>query len=682
MIDPSSISEPQAKREPTHHTIHGIERIDEYRWLQDKSSPEVIAHLEAENAYAHALLAHTEALQQTLYQEMLGRINQTDLSVPYRRDGYYYYARTVEGLQYPIHCRRRGTLDADEEVILDVNALAEGHGYTAVGAFEVSDDGRYLAFTLDTVGFREYTLFVKDLRDGALLADRVEHVAAVAWPADSSQLFYVTEDDTKRSSRLWRHRLGESDDRTVWYEPDERFSLQIQRTNSRRFLILTAASHTTSEEWLIEANDPDGDPVLIEPRRQDVRYSADHHGEHLYIVANDTGRNGRLVRTRIDTPGAANWEELIAHRDDVMIEGLDPFAGHYVVVWRRDGLTGMTVRYFDDRDDQQIEFPEEVYEAFPGTNAEWETEVYRYRYSSPVTPSSVYDYDVPTRERTLMKQLEVLGGYDQTQYVAERLYATADDGTRIPISVVRRRDVAVDATAPLLLRGYGAYGYPHSVGFSTPLISLFDRGVVYAVAHVRGGGELGKTWHDAGRMFNKMNSFTDFNRCAEYLVERRYAGKDRVVSDGGSAGGLLVCAAANIRPDLYRAVLAIVPFVDVINTMLDPTLPLTVGEFEEWGNPEDPEAYRYISGYCPYTNIGEHYYPTMLVRTSLNDSQVMYWEPAKFVARLRERKSGTNPVMLMTNMGAGHGGSSGRYDFLRETALDYAFILDSVGISE
>lgn len=677
---PARLDPPVAPRRPTTVRLHGEERRDDYAWLRDRSDDDVRRYLEAENAYAERILAPTMPFQERLYQEMLGRIKQTDLSVPYREGRFLYYTRTEEGRQYPIYCRKLDSLEAPEEVTLDLNALAEGREFLGLGVYAVSDDGHLLAYSTDPTGFRDYTLWIKDLRRGTLLPERLEKVGTVAWAADNETLFYVTEDAAKRPYRVYRHRLGAATHDLIHEEEDEAFRVFLGRSRSRMYVFLYAGSHTTDEMRFLRADHPTDPWRMVAPRRQDREYEIAHHGDHLYVLVNDTGRNFRLAVAPVSDPAVENWVEVVPHREHVMLEGMDVFANHYVLYEREDGVPHLRITDLRTAATHRVAFPEPVYEVFPSTNREWDTATIRYVYESPVTPRSVYDYDMDGRTATLRKQIEVLGGYDPAQYVAVRRHATAPDGTRVPISLVRRRDVAVDGRAPLLLHGYGAYGHPYPVTFSSNRLSLLDRGVMVAIAHVRGGGELGKRWHDQGRMMEKQNTFSDFVAAAEFLVREGYAAPDRVVIEGGSAGGLLVGAVLNMRPERFRAAVMQVPFVDVINTMLDATLPLTVGEYEEWGNPAEPEAYRYIRRYSPYDNLARLPYPAMLVRTSFNDSQVMYWEPAKYVARLRELTAGARHVLLLTNMGAGHGGASGRYDRLREVALDYAFILAQLGI--
>jgi oligopeptidase B len=672
---------PRATPEPVEAIVHGTRLVDEYRWLRDKDSARVRSHLETENAHTRAVMAFTEPSQETLYREMLARIQETDMDVPYRYGAFEYYGRTEQGKDYPILCRR-ALDDPAEQVTLDMNTMAEGHEFFALGAYDVSPDARLLAFSTDVTGFREYTLQVKDLSTGGILPLRVEKARSVAWANDSATLFYVVEDDAKRAYRLYRHRLGSAAHDLLYEETDERFSIGVDETRSSAFVILTSHSATTSEVRFVPADRPDEPLTLAVPRRQEHEYYVDHRGERFYILTNDRGRNFRLVTAPVNAPSEANWSELIAHREDVMLEGIDLFSGHYVLHERRGGFPRLRVVPFATGEAHDIELPEAVCTVHGGANLEFDTTVYRFVYESPVTPDSVFDYDMDMRSRTLLKQRPVLGGYDPARYASELVYATAADGTRIPVSMVYRRDLRRGGPQPTLLTGYGAYGFPHDVHFSSARLSLLDRGVVVAIAHVRGGGEMGKRWHDEGRMLSKRNTFTDFIAAAEHLVALRVTQPSQLAIEGGSAGGLLMAAVANLRPDLFKAVVADVPFVDVINTMLDASLPLTTGEYEEWGNPQEPEYFRYMLSYSPYDNIEAKAYPAMLVQTSLNDSQVMYWEPAKYVARLRAMKTDSNPLLLKTNMEAGHGGASGRYDFLREIAFTYAFVLWQLGLVE
>jgi oligopeptidase B len=682
---------PTAQREPVEHVIHGDRRVDHYAWLRKKDDPRVREYLQEENDYAEAYMKATGAFQEELYQEMLGRILQTDLSVPYLLRGYSYFSRTEEGKQYSIYCRRREDPDAREEVLLDLNVLAEGHSYLGLGMFQVSDDNQLLAYATDTTGFRQYTLEVKDLRTRELLPFRMERVTSVAWSADHKTLFYVVEDEvTKRSHQLWRHVLGtEGADALLYEEKDERFRIDIERTRSGAYLLLVSNSHTTSEIRYLRADQPFAEFQLIAEREDDHEYYVDHHpgsakdpaGGIFFIRTNSDGRTYRLVTAPTSNPARDNWVEVIGNRPGIMLAGMESFRSHLVLLEREDGLPYLRIIDLTRaatsalEGSYRIEFAEPAYNATLGANPEFDTGQVRFHYESFITPRSVYDYDLRTGDRILRKQQPVLGGYDPTEYGSERLHAIAADGTSVPLSVVYRHDTPRDGSAPLLLYGYGSYGLSMPVAFSSNRLSLLNRDVIFVIAHVRGGGELGKPWHDAGRMHRKMNTFTDFIASAEYLIERNYTSKERLVIEGGSAGGLLMGAVTNLRPDLFRVVVSHVPFVDVLNTMLDASLPLTVGEYEEWGNPQVEDDYFYMKKYCPYTNLERKSYPTMLLKTGLNDSQVMYWEPAKYVAKLRTLKTADNPLLLKTNMGAGHGGASGRYDYLREIAFDYAFLL-------
>jgi oligopeptidase B len=674
---------PIAKRVPKVDEVHGERREDDYFWLRDKSNPDVRAYLEAENAYTAAVMAFTEPLQKRLYDEMLARIQETDMGVPWRKGGYLYYSRTEQGKQYPIYCRKAGSLEAPEQVVLDMNALAAGQPFLAIGAFAVSDDATLLAYTTDVTGFRQYTLFVKDLRRGMLSPLAVERVTSVAWAKDNATLFYAIEHEgTKRPYRLYRHRLGTDAHELVFEETDEAFNLGVGRTRSGEFLVLGIGSHTTSEYRVLPAGDPPGAWRMVAPRIPEQEYDLDHRGDLFWIRTNDTGRNFRIVTAPIADPRRENWTELVAHRADVMVEGIDLFKDHAVVFEREGGLSQLRIMDLRTSQSHRIAFPEPAYSASPGQNEEWEQTVYRYVYESFITPRSVFDYDMDSRAATLLKEQPVLGGYDRTRYVVERVHAVAADGVKVPISLVYRKDLLRDGRAPIYLSGYGAYGIPNWVGFTSNRFSLVDRGVVVAIAHVRGGGEMGKPWHDDGRMLNKRNTFTDFIAAAEHLLAEEYGSKDRLVIQGGSAGGLLMGAVTEMRPDLFRAVVSKVPFVDVVNSMLDESLPLTVGEFDEWGNPKKRAEYDVIRSYCPYSNLRRKAYPAILITTSFNDSQVMYWEPAKYVAKLRTLKTDASPLLLKTNLAAGHGGASGRYDYLREVAFDYAFVLWQMGIDE
>jgi oligopeptidase B len=660
-ISANAISKPPiARREPVEHLLHGDRRVDHYDWLRHKESPEVIAYLEAENAYTDALMKPTDGFQEKLYQEMLGRILQTDLSVPYQLRGYLYFTRTEEGKQYALHCRRRDVEGSAEELLLDLNQLAEGHSYLGLDSFEVSGDNQFLAYSIDTTGFRQYTLQVKDVRTGETLEEHIESVTSVAWAADNRTLFYTVEDEiTKRSHRLYRHVLGSAGaDHLLFEEGDERFRLEVERTRSGDYLLLTSASHTASEVRFLRSDDPSGEFRIIAAREENHEYYADHYPGPLaakhpgplaveypgpggdassgmfYIRTNSGGRTFRLVTAPAADPRREFWREIIPNRPDTMLAAGYAFKTHLLLLEREGGLPHLRIVDLTSGApgaldaSHRIEFAEPAYNASVGENPEFNASHVRFQFESFITPRSIYDYDVRTHARILRKQQPVLGGYDSSQYASERLHAIASDGTRVPISIVYRRDTPRNGSAPLLLYGYGSYGISVSVNFSSNRLSLLDRGVIYAIAHVRGGGELGKPWHDAGRLKKKRNTFTDFIASAEHLVAQRFTTPEKLVIEGGSAGGLLLGAVTNMRPELFRMVISHVPFVDVLNTMLDASLPLTVGEYEEWGNPQIAEDYFLMKSYCPYTNLERKAYPAMLVKTGLNDSQVMYWEPA------------------------------------------------------
>jgi oligopeptidase B len=661
---------------------------DDYAWLRDKQNPEVTAYLEAENAHAEAWMAPLAALREDLYKEMLSHIKQTDVSVPFRDGDWWYYTRTEEGQQYTIICRKAATEDAREQVILDGNQLAQDHAFFAIGDTDITDDGRWLAYTTDTTGFRQYTLHIKDLETNETLPGEVERAGSVVWAADNGTLFYTVEDEEqKRQYQLWRHKRGtpHSEDVLVYQDDDERFNLGAGRTRDGQFIVLESASHITSESQVLPAADPEAAFTLIAPRQDDHEYSIDHRNGLWFIRTNDRGRNFRLVTAPVSNPSRENWTELIPHRDAVMLEDVDLFANFFVACEREDGLPRLRIHRFSGVGPEatpagEISFPEPAYSAHPHINRIFDTPTFRYAYQSLVTPASVYEYEVATGASALLKQLEIPGGLDRTLYASERIHATAPDGVQVPISLVYRKDKREPGSNPLYVYGYGSYGYSLPLSFSSNRLSLLDRGIVMAYAHIRGGGDLGEPWHDAGKMLLKRNTFIDFITAVEQLTASGYGDPTRVAIEGGSAGGLLMGAVTNTRPDLFRAVVSHVPFVDVMNTMLDATLPLTVPEYEEWGNPNEETYFRTMLSYSPYDNLKTASYPAMLVKTSLNDSQVMYWEPAKYVAKLRTLKTDTNPLLLLTNMQAGHGGASGRYDYLKEIAFDYAFLLRILGV--
>jgi oligopeptidase B len=677
---------PIAKKVPKTTQIHGSTVADDYAWLVDKSkkNPDVLSYLQAETDYADAMMKSTVGFQEALYNEMLARIKETDENVPYKNGNYFYYSRTEKGKQYPIFCRKKSSLEAPEEITIDLNKMAEGHKFFSIGAYNVSDDGNLLAFSTDTSGFRQFALYMKDLRTGTISEKIADRVTSVSWANDNKTLFYTQEDETtKRSHKFFRHTLGSGKHELLYEEKDELYRIFNGKTRSKGYIVLVSASSTTSEVRYLPAGKPGDELKLFLPRKENHEYYLDHLGDLFYVRTNDQGKNFRLVTVPVSNPAKENWKEVIPHRKGVMLEDIDCFADHYIAVERENGVPKMNIVDLKSAGSHYIEFPEPVYVAHPTQNAEFKTTKFRFSYESFITPNSVFDYDVKTRKRDLLKQQPVLGGYDQKLYQSERIYATAADGTKIPISLVYKKELKRDGSRPMLLEGYGSYGISNDVDFLSQRLSLLDRGVIYCTAHIRGGGELGKEWHDQGKMMVKKNTFTDFIASAEHLIKEKYTSKDRLIITGGSAGGLLMGAVTNMRPDLFKAVVTYVPFVDVMNTMLDASLPLTVGEYLEWGNPNEKPAYDYMRSYSPYENIEKKAYPTMLVRTSLNDSQVMYWEPAKYVARLRALKTDNNLLLFKIKLEpGGHGGASGRYDRLRDMAFDFAFILNQFGVTK
>ena len=683
---------PVARKEPKDVTVHGDKRIDDYFWLRNKGTPEVERYLRAETAFADATTAPEQSLRETLYGEMLSRIQETDQQVPFRRDGFFYYSRTEKGKQYPIICRRTGSApvaaegrvqDAPEQVILDVNELAAGKKFLGLGGWVPSDDGSMLAYSTDETGFRQYHLHVKDLKTGQTGPERIPRVDRFVWGRDGKSIFYVTEDaQTKRSNQLWRHRLGAANDEVLFEEKDEMFGLSVDRSRSKDYIFVTSGSHTATEVRFFKAGEPQASLVLVQPREKDHEYYLDHRGGLFYIRTNSGGRNFRVVTAPVAAPRKENWTELVPHREDVFVDDLDLFENFLVLQERQGGLPQISIRNFASGETRRVQFPEADYQVSPEHNEEFGQTAYRINYQSFVTPPSVYDVEMATHAQKLLKQQPV-PNYQAGKYQVERLWATAKDGVQVPIALVHKKGLVKDGKSPLYLYGYGSYGANIPDSFSSDRFSLVDRGVTYAVAHIRGGGELGKKWHDAGRMMNKRNTFTDFVSCAEHLIQQGYTSPARLAIAGGSAGGLLMGAVLNLRPDLFHLAMVYVPFVDVVNTMLDESLPLTVGEFEEWGNPKKPDEYSYIRSYSPYENVAARAYPAIFVRSSYNDSQVMYWEPAKWVAKLRAVKTDPSLLLFKVNMDpAGHGGASGRYDRLRDVAYDYAFLLGQLGQKE
>lgn len=680
-----TVQPPVAKISPRTDTLHGDILVDPYHWLRDRKNPETIAYLEAENRYTEAQLAHTKALQEQLYREMVSHTKETDLSVPELMNGYYYYSRTVQGKQYSIFCRKKGSLSAPEEVLLDQNVLAEGINYFRVGVLKVSPNQKLLAYSVDTTGAEDYTLMIKDLATGKLLPDRVPKTTySVEWANDNRTLFYTTFDSAKRPYRLLRHTLNTdaARDTLLYQENDVLFNMSVDKTKSDAFLIMHLGSFTSDEAWYLDANTPNGKWAVVHPRQPDLEYSVDHHGKSFLILTNDNATNFKVMVAPTSSPGKASWGTMIPHRDSVKIDGMDVFRSHVALYERRGGLQAIEIMNFDGGARHFVTFPDPVYATRRAANPEYDTRLLRFSYTSLVASPSVYDYDMRAKTRILKKQQEVPGGYDPSRYTSERVWARASDGVMVPVSLVYRKPFVKNGTRPMLLYAYGSYGSSTDPAFSSNRISLLDRGVIFAIAHIRGGQEMGRTWYDQGKMMNKKNTFTDFIAAAEHLVNNQYTSREKLAIQGGSAGGLLMGAVINMRPDLFKAVVADVPFVDVINTMLDASIPLTAQEWMQWGNPRIREQYVYMKSYSPYDNVERKAYPHLLVTTGLNDPRVAYWEPAKWVAKLRAMKTDNNTLLLRTNMGAGHGGASGRYDYLREVALRYAFMLDKLGVAE
>jgi oligopeptidase B len=689
MADQLKLHPPVAKRQPSIREIHGDRVVDEYAWLKHRDDPDTVPYLEAENAYCAAQTAHLGPLQERIFQEIKTRTQETDLSAPARRGPWWYYTRTVEGLQYSIRCRRRwngGDYDESEpeQVLLDENQLADGHPYFELGAFNVSPDHRLVLYSVDYEGDEAFTIRVRDVATGADLPDEIPNTSyGTAWSLDCSALYYVTRDGAKRPHRVWRHRLGTSvaDDELLHEEKDERFHAGVGMTRSRRYIVLSLHSSVTSEAWTMPAADSRGTFQLVEPRRQDIEYSFDHQDDRLLIVSNDGHEDFALFEAPVDAPGRAHWRPLWAPGTGTRVLGMDAFSQHLVVHFRRRGLTGLRVLP-TGADPHDIDFPEAVYSVGPGANLEYDTDSYRYGYTSLTTPRTVYDYDTVRRQSTLRKRQPVLGDFDPDRYDSAREWAAAPDGTVVPISLVWRKGTPRDGSAPCLLYGYGSYESSMDPSFSIARLSLLDRGFVYAIAHVRGGGEMGRRWYEDGKLLRKKNTFIDFIACADHLVASGWTSTAHLLARGASAGGLLMGAVANMAPDRFRAIIAQVPFVDALNTILDPTLPLTVIEWEEWGNPlEDPEVYRYMKSYSPYENVTAQEYPGLLVMGGLNDPRVGYHEPAKWVARLRATQTGSRELLLKTEMGFGHFGPSGRYDAWREEAFILAFAVHAAGAS-
>jgi len=674
---------PIAAKIPHVTEIHGYKLPDDYFWLRDKNNPEVMKYLQAENAYTAAAMEPTKAMQDALYQEMLGHIKQTDLSVPSRIGDYYYYSRTQEGKQYQYMCRKKGSMDSAEELLLDLNKLAEGNTFLGLGTYVVSDDGNLLAYATDTTGYRQYRLHVKDLRTGQTLSENIERVGPVVWSTDNKTLFYTTEDEvSKRSDKVWRHTVGSDKNELLYDEKDVLYTVGIRRSLDKKMIFMGSGSKTTREVRFLPADQPAGTFKIVLPRQDGHDYAVDHYQGQFYITTNKDAKNSRVVTAPISDPSEKNWKPFIAHDPKVKIDRIVFFAGHMVVAEKEGGLEYLRVIDAKTMQSHRISTEEPVYALNLGANPDFNTSTLRFNYQSMVTPPSVYDYDMEKHDRKLLKRQEVLGGYDPKNYEAKRIWSISRDGTKVPVSIVYKKGTKMDGSAPMLLYAYGSYGSSSAPTFSSNRLSLLDRGVVYALAHIRGGGELGEEWREQGRMMKKLNTFYDFNDCADYLIKNKYTSADRLVIQGGSAGGLLMGAVVNMRPDLFKGVVAQVPFVDVMNTMLDASLPLTTEEWIEWGDPHKKAEYDYMIQYSPYDNVKAQKYPAMLVMVSYNDSQVPYWEGTKFTAKLRTMKTDGNPLLLKANLGAGHGGASGRYDALHDTAFIYSFMLWQMGVKQ
>ncbi len=675
---------PVADKHPYVHSLHGDQRLDNYFWLRDRQNPAVIAYLEAENAYTEATTQHTEPLQAALYKEMLSRIQETDLSVPDRKGDYYYYTRTEAGKAYPIYCRKQGSMDAAEEVLLDQNLLAEGHTYFRLGTFQVSPNHKLLAYSVDTTGAELYTMFFLDLSTGQLYPERIgETYYSFAWGNDNQTVFYTQVDAAHRPFKLFRHTLGSpvKDDVLVHHEPDDAYYLMVDKTRSEAYILLHLESKVTSEVHFLDADHPTTSFQVIQQRSPGVEYSIEHHSDYFYITTNEGAINFKLMKTPITALSKDNWQTVIPHREEVMLLDVSAFAHHLVIYEREAGLPNVRVCKLSTKEEYYITFPEPTYEVAEAANPEFNTHTLRFSYTSLVTPNSIFDYNLDTQERELKKETPVLGGYDRTQYVSQRMQVIASDGALIPLSLVYRKGSKNEQPNPLLLTAYGSYGYSYPDAFSSSRLSLLDRGVVLAIAHIRGGAEMGRKWYEDGKLLKKKNTFTDFIACAEHLIKEKWTSPEHLAITGGSAGGLLMGGVINLRPDLFNAVVAQVAFVDVVTTILDTSLPLSVMEWEEWGNPNDKVYYDYMKSYSPYDNVEAKDYPTLLITAGLNDPRVSYWEPAKWTAKLRDLKTGNNLLLLKTNMGAGHGGASGRYERLKEVAFEYAFLLDQWGLA-
>jgi len=673
---------PVARVLPKELTIHGDTRIDPYYWMNEKENPDVKAYLDQENSYTGFIMKHTDDLQNTLYQEIVGRIKQSDTSVPYRLNGFYYYSRFEKGKEYPIYCRKAESIENEEEILLDVNVLAKGYSYFDIGSMKISSDNKLLAYSVDTVSRRIYDIFTKNLETGELLKDKISGTSGnLDWANDNRTIFYTTRDETLRPCKIWRHMLGNdsSRDQLVFHENDEAFYTSVYKSKSKKFIIIGSYSTLNSEYRLIKADNPEDEFVVFYPRTEKLEYYLAHFGDKFYIRTNYKARNFRLMETQQENSDISCWKEIIPHRDEVLLEDFELFENYLAILEREQGQTRIHLTDWKFNSNYYIPFDEDVYLTYFSNNPEFETDIIRIGYTSLTTPTSIYDFNMQTGERELLKRQEVVGKYEPSDYKAERLWTKASDDARVPISLVYRKDLKQDGKNPLLLYGYGSYGNSIDPYFSSVRLSLLDRGFIFAIAHVRGGEELGRKWYESGKLLNKKNTFKDFINCAEYLIELEYTSKEKMAIMGGSAGGLLIGAVINMAPGLFRAAVAAVPFVDVVTTMLDETIPLTTGEYDEWGNPRNEEYYRYMLSYSPYDNVKNQQYPALLITTGFHDSQVQYWEPAKWIAKIRTRNESRLPVLLHTNMDYGHSGASGRFERYRETALEFAFIIDCVG---
>ncbi|MFN7775353.1 S9 family peptidase [Flavobacterium sp.] len=678
----STFQPPKAKKNPHRLFHHDHERIDDYFWLNDRENPEVIAYLEQENAFYQAATAHTKELQDALFVEMKRRIKEDDSSVPYFYNGYYYITRFEKGGDYPIYTRRQGSMEAPERLLFDANEMAKGHSYFHLTGLSISEDNVWVSFGVDTVSRRQYSIQIKNLETGEILPYAIDNTTGGAvWSADGKYLFYSRKDPkTLRSDSIYRHALGAdpSEDVKVYFEADATFDVSVFKSKSREYIMIASESTLTSEYRFIKAAQPLADFQLFQPRVRGLEYSVSHYGSHFYILTNkDEATNFKLMKTEVAHTALPHWVDVLPHREDVLLEGIDIFSDFLVVSERYNGLNALRIIRWDGTMDEYLPFASETYTAYTTTNVDFDTPWLRYAYQSLATPASVIEFNMITREKRILKEQEVLGGdFDKHNYIEERIWATADDGVQVPISLVYKKGLQKNQSNPLLLYGYGSYGVTLEPYFSTTRLSLLDRGFVYAMAHVRGGEDLGRRWYETGKLLEKRNTFTDFINCAAFLIQERYTSESHLYAEGGSAGGLLVGAVANMRPDLFHGIIAQVPFVDVVTTMLDDTIPLTTGEFDEWGNPNDKVYYDYMLSYSPYDNVCAQDYPHMYISTGLHDSQVQYWEPAKWVAKLRAMKTDANQLFLDTNMATGHGGASGRFEALKEVAKEFAFLLD------